>query len=134
MRFEKEVKDIIYRNIQKEDYRDERNSLNKITNRLFVLILELDSPNFSTYIRILSKSFSENEFKKYKEIILKSSSNEEFGNSEVVAMLRKFGLNSDERRESYKKEVLVLKELLLKLCDGDKEAFHEFNIKYKKYI
>ena len=67
MRFEKEVKDIIYRNIQKEDYRDERNSLNKITNRLFVLILELDSPNFSTYIRILSKSFSENEFKKYKE-------------------------------------------------------------------
>ncbi len=38
MRFEKEVKDIIYRNIQKEDYRDERNSLNKITNRLFVLI------------------------------------------------------------------------------------------------
>lgn len=134
MRFEKEVKDIIYRNIQKEEYRDERNSLNKITNRLFVLILELDSPNFSTYIRILSKSFSENEFKKYKEIILKSSSNEEFGNSEVVAMLRKFGINSDERRESYKKQVLELKELLLKLCDGDKEAFHEFNIKYKKYI
>mgnify|MGYP000104790131 CR=1 FL=1 len=29
MRFEKEVKDIIYRNIQKEDYRDERNDLNE---------------------------------------------------------------------------------------------------------
>ncbi len=134
MRFEKEVKDIIYRNIQKEDYNDERNDLNEISNRLIVLNLELEYPSMGIFIKILGQNFSESELEKYKKIILRDDYNGVFGKFEIIKMLKKFGLNTDERKELYKKQVLELKELLLKLCDGDKEAFHEFNIKYKKYV
>ena len=63
MRFEKEVKDIIYRNIQKEDYNDERNDLNEISNRLIVLNLELEYPSMGIFIKILGQNFSESAWR-----------------------------------------------------------------------
>ena len=136
MKYGNEIRKVIECCFENSNKKDDVFDL--INNNFLIQILTLESQSFSTYLKLLTRKFRPEELIKYRKIVLKNEVllNEEnyFEKEHIILMMRKFGLNSQERRDEYKRKSNELFKLFLEMCDGSKEAYFEFCEKYEDYV
>lgn len=121
------------------DSENKKNSVfDLINNKFLTQVLIFENIPFTTYIKFLLEKFNAEELKKYREVFLK---NEVFANEiipfqqeHLILMMRKLGINSQDRRDEYRNKTNELFKLLLEMCDGSKESYFEFCKKYEEYV
>ena len=134
MKYSKEVKSIIVDNLEKNNMFEVSDKQNAITNKFITLFLELKHFNEIKVQNILTKEFTLEELKKYSKEYLNNEIVKDFEREQVHRISQKTGINTEERKQEFKRRVTELEQLLLKMIDGDIEAYKEFNEKYKKYV
>ena len=136
LKYNNEVRKVIESRFENDNKRD--NVFNLIDNNFLIQILTLENQSFSTHLKLLTRKFKPEELIKYREVILKNEvfSNETiiFDKEHIILMMRKFGLNSQERRDEYINKSNELFKLLLEMCNGSKESYFEFCKKYEEYV
>lgn len=134
MKYSKEVKSIIVDNLEKNNMFEVSDKQNAITNKFITLFLELKYFNEIKVQNILTKEFTLEELKKYSKEYLNNEIVKDFEREQVHRISQKTGINTEERKQEFKRRVTELEQLLLKMIDGDIEAYKEFNEKYEKYV
>lgn len=136
LKYGDKIREVVERRFERDNKKD--NVFELINNNFLIQVLTLESQSFSTYIKLLTRKFRPEELIKYREVVLKNEvfPNEviSFDKEHIILMMRKFGLNSQERRDEYKQKSQELFKLLLEMCNGSKEAYFEFCRKYEEYV
>lgn len=133
LKYSKEVRGVIVENLQKNGLTTTKEIQNWITNKYLTLVLELDNLSDSRVQGILNKNFNDEELKLYSKTYLDRDMVNGFEREQVRRISQKTGVNTDERKQEYKRRVKELVELFLKMVDGDVESYQEFLVKYDKY-
>lgn len=133
LKYSKEIRKVIVENLQKNGLTATKEIQNWITNKYLTLILELDNISDSKVQGILNRNFNDEELKLYSKTYLDRDMINGFEREQVRRISQKTGVNTDERKQEYKKRVKELVQLVFKMIDGDVEAYQEFLVKYDKY-
>ena len=136
VKYGNQVRKIVENHFETEGRRD--NIFDLIENNFIIQILTLERPSFLTYIKLITRKFKDDELRKYRQIVLKNEvfPNEvtSFEQEHLILMMRRFGINSQERRDEYKDKSNELFKLFIEMCDGSREAYFEFCKKYEEYV
>ena len=127
------IKNVITTDLEKNGLTNGKEIQNWITNKYLTLVIELSSLSDSRVQGILNKNFNDEELKLYSKNYLDREMVNGFEREQVRRISQKTGVNNDERKSEYKRRVKELTELVLKMIDGDIEAYKEFLKKYEEY-
>ena len=133
LKFGENIKNVITTDLEKNGLTNGKEIQNWITNKYLTLVIELSSLSDSRVQGILNKNFNDEELKLYSKNYLDREMVNGFEREQVRRISQKTGVNNDERKSEYKRRVKELTELVLKMIDGDIEAYKEFLKKYEEY-
>ena len=133
LKFGENIKNVITTDLEKNGLTNGKEIQNWITNKYLTLVIELSSLSDSRVQGILNKNFNDGELKLYSKNYLDREMVNGFEREQVRRISQKTGVNNDERKSEYKRRVKELTELVLKMIDGDIEAYKEFLKKYEEY-
>ena len=128
-----EIKNVLRQDLEKYDLTNGRIIENQITNKYITLVLELNDLSDSRVQGILNRNFNDEELKVYSKDYLNREMTNGFAREQIRRISQKTGVNTDERKKEYKRRVAELYQLILKMLNGNIEAYKEFLIKYEKY-
>ena len=128
-----EIKNVLRQDLEKHDLTNGRIIENQITNKYITLVLELNDLSDSRVQGILNRNFNDEELKVYSKDYLNREMTNGFAREQIRRISQKTGVNTDERKKEYKRRVAELYQLILKMLNGNIEAYKEFLIKYEKY-
>lgn len=133
LKFGENIKNVITTDLEKNGLTNGKEIQSWITNKYLTLVIELSSLSDSRVQGILNKNFNDEELKLYSKNYLDREMVNGFEREQVRRISQKTGVNNDERKSEYKRRVKELTELVLKMIDGDIEAYKEFLKKYEEY-
>lgn len=133
LKYSDEIKNVITDDLKKNGLTNVKEISNWITNKYLTLVLELDTLSDSRVQGILNKNFNDEELKLYSKNYLDREMINGFEREQVRRISQKTGVNTDERKQEYKRRVKELVQLVMKMIDGDITAYKEFLEKYDSY-
>lgn len=133
LKYSDEIKNVITDDLKKNGLTNVKEISNWITNKYLTLVLELDTLSDSRVQGILNKNFNDEELKLYSKNYLDREMINGFEREQVRRISQKTGVNTDERKQEYKRRVKELVQLVMKMIDGDITAYKEFLEKYDNY-
>lgn len=111
------------------------NNQNIVNFQIFKLVLENENDRFTNYAKKLKHNLTKEELDTLFKYMLKKESDSNFIDKlDILELLKYRGLNTEERREEFKKKTEELTELLIKMINGSKEGYEKFNAKYQEYV
>lgn len=92
--------------------------------------------SFTKYALTLRENLSFEEIAFFQQEILKKPEEVKskfIDKDDILFLLKKMGINSQEKREKFISQVRELADLFLKMSNGDKESYKLFSEKYQEY-
>ncbi|MGL6066316.1 MAG: hypothetical protein ACRC0R_04490 [Cetobacterium sp.] len=108
----------------------------KIEYEFIRSILINGDTTFSRYASTLKESLSLEEVIVFQKEILKKTEeirNKDIDKDDILFLLKKIGVNSQEKRNNYISQIKELGDLFIKMTDGDKDNYNLFYDKYQEY-
>ena len=134
LKYENLIKTLIVDYLKKEDLYGKKDIDNWIMDNIITQVLFSNTQGIQGFLTSTERKFSKVETGYFIQKYLRHIGKKEFDIEHVIALLRKFGMNNEERRNQYREKVHALCELLLKAFDGDVEAYKEFVNKYTEEL
>ncbi|MBR8702073.1 MULTISPECIES: nucleotide exchange factor GrpE [unclassified Fusobacterium] len=134
LKYENLIKTLIVDYLKKEDLYGKKDIDNWIMDNIITQVLFSNTQGIQGFLNSTERKFSKVETGYFIQKYLRHIGKKEFDIEHVIALLRKFGMNNEERRNQYREKVHALCELLLKAFDGDVEAYKEFVNKYTEEL
>lgn len=136
LKFHEEVKNVMLEFLKREGYYNTKDIMNWIDCRVLLKILTKEKLTLGVLVNDIKSKFTSEEFAQYcvRELGRNPQGNTELSIENIIILLRKLGMNVEKNREEYAGKVKELYELLLKACDGNREAYDKFIEKHRFYI
>lgn len=134
LKYENLIKTLIVDYLKKEELYGKKDIDNWIMDNIITQVLFSNTQGIQGFLNSTERKFSKVETGYFIQKYLRYVDKKEFDIEHVIALLRKFGMNNEERRNQYREKVHALCELLLKAFDGDVEAYKEFVNKYTEEL
>ena len=134
LKYENLIKTLIVDYLKKEELYGKKDIDNWIMDNIITQVLFSNTQGIQGFLNSTERKFSKVETGYFIQKYLRHIGKKEFDIEHVIALLRKFGMNNEERRNQYREKVHALCELLLKAFDGDVEAYKEFVNKYTEEL
>lgn len=134
LKYENLIKTLIVDYLKKEELYGKKDIDNWIMDNIITQVLFSNTQGIQGFLTSTERKFSKVETGYFIQKYLRYVDKKEFDIEHVIALLRKFGMNNEERRNQYREKVHALCELLLKAFDGDVEAYKEFVNKYTEEL
>lgn len=134
LKYENLIKTLIVDYLKKEELYGKKDIDNWIMDNIITQVLFSNTQGIQGFLNSTERKFSKVETGYFIQKYLRHIDKKEFDIEHVIALLRKFGMNNEERRNQYREKVHALCELLLKAFDGDVEAYKEFVNKYTEEL
>lgn len=134
LKYENLIKTLIVDYLKKEELYGKKDIDNWIMDNIITQVLFSNTQGIQGFLNSTERKFSKVETGYFIQKYLRHIDKKEFDIEHVIALLRKFGMNNEERRNQYREKVHALCELLLKTFDGDVEAYKEFVNKYTEEL
>lgn len=111
------------------------NNQNRVNFQILKVVLEDEKERFINYAKKIKHSLTKEELDTLFKYMLKKENESNFIDKlDILELLKYRGLNTEERREEFKKKTEELTELLIKMINGSKEGYEEFNTKYQENV
>lgn len=127
-------KETIRKFLAKKDIKE--NNMEKISYEFIKKILEDPRSLFENYEENLKKKFSQEDLEKYKKefLVIDEEIYKDKKFFHIIKILKKYGLNTEDRRNVFYERVKKLGNEFLEILDGKEDRLLELEKEYKYYM